>query len=167
MVLRKRLDQYVSSYQRWIKSVIRLGNHEVLKTLTFVDADANANANADAGGSTIALPERCSGELKGVYSKRKEFASHGSKFFPFRVDLFSKENKHAEKQTWSHKSCLLCKKRQKMYQYPKLSHQPFIESLCVSVKYPLEFRWISIGYYAADCMSIYQPNHCWWLCFTL
>ena len=43
--------------------MIRLGNNEVLKTLTktltFVDADANA----DAGGSTIALPERCSGEL--------------------------------------------------------------------------------------------------------
>ena len=31
-----------------------------MKTLTFVDADANA----DAGGSTIALPERGSGELK-------------------------------------------------------------------------------------------------------
>ena len=50
--------------------MIRLGNNEVLKTLTktltFVDADANANANAntDAGGSTIALRERCSGELK-------------------------------------------------------------------------------------------------------
>ena len=62
MVLRKILDQYVSSYQSWIKSVIRLGNNEVLKTLTktltFVDA------NADTGGSTIALPERCSGELK-------------------------------------------------------------------------------------------------------
>ena len=61
MVLRKILDQYVSSYQRWIKLVIRLGNYEVLKTLmktlTFVDA------NADAGGSTIALCERCSGEL--------------------------------------------------------------------------------------------------------
>ena len=26
---------------------------------------------------------------KGVYSKRKEFATHGSKFCPFRVDLFS------------------------------------------------------------------------------
>ena len=64
MVLHKILDQYVSPYQRRIKSVIRLGNNEVLKTLTktltFVDADANANA----GGSTIALPERCSGELK-------------------------------------------------------------------------------------------------------
>ena len=64
MVLCKILDKYVSSYQRWIKSVIRLGNNEVLKTLTktltFVDADANANA----GGSTIALPVRCSGELK-------------------------------------------------------------------------------------------------------
>ena len=67
MVLRKILDQYVSSYQRWIKSVIRLGNNEVLKTLTktltFVDADANA----DARGSTIALPERCSGELTNEY----------------------------------------------------------------------------------------------------
>ena len=29
-----------------------------------MDADANANANADAGGSTIALRELCSGELK-------------------------------------------------------------------------------------------------------
>ena len=66
MVLHKILDQYVSSYQRWIKSVIRLGHNEVLKTLTktltFVDADANTTA--DAGGSTIALGERCSGELK-------------------------------------------------------------------------------------------------------
>ena len=52
--------------------MVRLGNNEVLKTLTktltFVDADANANANANtnanARGSTIALPERCSGELK-------------------------------------------------------------------------------------------------------
>ena len=44
--------------------MIRLENDEVLKTLTktltFVDAEANANA----GGSTIALRERCSGELK-------------------------------------------------------------------------------------------------------
>ena len=43
--------------------MIRLGNNEVLKTLpktlTFVDADA-----ANAGGSTIALRECCSGELK-------------------------------------------------------------------------------------------------------
>ena len=61
MVLRKILDQYVSSYQRWIKSVIRLGNNEALKTLTktltFVDANTND------WGSTIALPELCSGEL--------------------------------------------------------------------------------------------------------
>ena len=32
-----------------------------VKLLTFMDA---ANADADAGGSTIALRERCSGELK-------------------------------------------------------------------------------------------------------
>ena len=64
MVLRKSLDQYVSSYWRWRKSVIRLVNNEGLKTLTktlkFVDTDASA----DAGGSTIAIQERCSGELK-------------------------------------------------------------------------------------------------------
>ena len=44
--------------------MIGIENNEVLKTLTktltFVDADADANAK----GSTIALPERCSGELK-------------------------------------------------------------------------------------------------------
>ena len=61
MVLHKILDQYVSSYLGWIKSVIRLENNEVLKTLTktltFVDADVDANANAE--GSTIALRERC------------------------------------------------------------------------------------------------------------
>ena len=70
MVLRKILDQYVSSYQRCIKLVVRLGNNEVLKTLTktltFVEADANANS--DARGSIIALRERCSGEL--IRSKR-------------------------------------------------------------------------------------------------
>ena len=42
--------------------MVRLGNNEVLKTLTktltFVDTDTNA------GGSTTALRERCSGELK-------------------------------------------------------------------------------------------------------
>ena len=46
--------------------MIRLGNNEVLKTLTktltFVDADINADANSE--GSTIALREPGSGELK-------------------------------------------------------------------------------------------------------
>ena len=50
----------------------KVRNNEVLKTLTktltFVDADANANA----GGSTTALPERCSGELK-IMKKTKDF----------------------------------------------------------------------------------------------
>ena len=48
----------------------KVRNNEVLKTLTktltFVDADANA------GGSTTALPERCSGELK-IMKKTKDF----------------------------------------------------------------------------------------------
>ena len=46
------------------QSMVRLGNNEVLKTLTktltFMDADTNANA----GASTIALHEHCSGKLK-------------------------------------------------------------------------------------------------------
>ena len=52
--------------------MIRLGNNEVLKTLTktltFVDADTNAKAADDAEGSTIALRECCSGELKTRFS---------------------------------------------------------------------------------------------------
>ena len=61
--------------------MIRLGNNEVLKTLmktlTFVvadaNADANANANVDARGSTIALHEHCSGELKMVKTLQSVF----------------------------------------------------------------------------------------------
>ena len=52
--------------------MISLGNNEALKTLTktltFVDANANA------GGSTIALPERCSGELKTIYTSAYKYA---------------------------------------------------------------------------------------------
>ena len=35
---------------------------------------------------------------KGVYSKRKEFAPKGSKFFPFRVDPFQKESDMQEQK---------------------------------------------------------------------
>ena len=38
----------------------------------------------------------------GVYSKMKEFAPCGSKFFPFKVDPFSEETRTG-KQTESHK----------------------------------------------------------------
>ena len=34
--------------------------------------------------------------LKGVHSKRKEFAPLGSKFFPFRVDHFSERSSEQE-----------------------------------------------------------------------
>ena len=56
--------------------MIRLGNNEVLKTVTktliFVDADANAAA--DAGASTISPRERCSGELENnVYPCKPQF----------------------------------------------------------------------------------------------
>ena len=45
---------------------------------------------------------------KGVHSKRKEFAPRGSKFFPFRVDFFSKRGWIGGKQAGSHKCGLAC-----------------------------------------------------------
>ena len=48
---------------------------------------------------------------KGVYSKRKEFAPHGSKFFPFRVVYSFSEGDWCEgMQTASHKTYLPRKK---------------------------------------------------------
>ena len=43
-----------------MNQMVRLGNNEVLKTFTFVDAGTNANA------------EGCSGELKKVKKKKKK-----------------------------------------------------------------------------------------------
>ena len=69
------------------KSIKGFGNNEVLKTLTQnfnicdTDAKANANANADAWGSTIALRERCSGQLKMIAA-----APHQAKFTEFFQD---------------------------------------------------------------------------------
>ena len=45
----------------------------------------------------------------------KEFAPHGSKFFPFRADPFSEGASCAGKQTVSHKSCLPCIKWLNIY----------------------------------------------------
>ena len=53
--------------------MVRLGNKEVLKTLTKTLQFVVADANADAEGSTIALRERCSGELKMIFSHVKEY----------------------------------------------------------------------------------------------
>ena len=79
MVLSKILDQCLSSYHTLTKSIKGFGNNEVFKTLTHnfnivdsqpqANANGNANANADTGGSTIALRERCSGELKMLQQK--------------------------------------------------------------------------------------------------
>ena len=44
--------------------MIRLGNNEVLKTLTKTLTFVDTNAAAAAGGSTTALRECCSDELK-------------------------------------------------------------------------------------------------------
>ena len=91
MVLHKILDQYVSSYQRWIKSVIRLRNNEVLKTLTktltFVDTDANAND----GDSTIALREHWSGELK------KQQQKNPKKLKPLQLHRVSLDKRNIQK----------------------------------------------------------------------
>ena len=60
--------------------MIRLGNNEVLKTLmkilTIVDTDANTNADANDKGSTIALRERCSGELKNAATSKIRAVTH-------------------------------------------------------------------------------------------
>ena len=74
--------------------------------------------------------------LKGVFSKRKEFAPLGSKFFPFRVDPFSEEALYAGKQTGSHKSCLPCKKKSKInspsrIQSPKIYLKGFDYYTCI------------------------------------
>ena len=46
---------------------------------------------------------------KGVYSKRKEFAPKGSKFFPFRVEPFSEGDWTSRMQIGSHKIVSLLK----------------------------------------------------------
>ena len=46
---------------------------------------------------------------KGVYSKRKEFAAKGSKFFPFSIDPILEVTWCAVKQIVNYKSCLPCK----------------------------------------------------------
>ena len=57
--------------------------------------------------------------LKGVYSKRKEFASHWSKFFPFREDLFSVVILHKKAN----------RKPQKFYTlYKVVENQPIVSS---------------------------------------
>ena len=58
----------------------------------------------------------CISFWKGAYSKRKEFAPKGSKFFPFRVDPFLEGSRCPGKQAGNHKSCLPCQKWQKFYQ---------------------------------------------------
>ena len=55
---------------------------------------------------------------KGIFSKRKEFAPNGSKFFPFRVDPFSEENWCIESKEEVKKRLLSLYKLQKMYQVP-------------------------------------------------
>ena len=100
---------------------------------------------------------------KGVYFNRKEFAPHGSKFFPFRVDPFSDRTWLAEKQTGSHKSCLLCKTEAEIYhvyQIPrkmKRSCQKIAKLACIKRQtqdiYSLTFNWVSFNLTSTDVGS--------------
>ena len=49
------------------------------------NANANANANADAGGSTIALRELCSGELKIALSRYVSISKIGPQYAIKRI----------------------------------------------------------------------------------
>ena len=79
---------------------------------------------------------------KGVYSKRKEFAPTGSKFFPFRVDPFQKGiGIHKSKQEVI--SCLPCQKNGgKIYQvYPfTLSKNSFFQIATLKDQLATEMR---------------------------
>ena len=59
-----------------------------------------------SGEGTVKLV--CLPSEKGSTLKRKNLLPLGSKFFPFRVDLFSERVWCAGKQTESHKSYLSC-----------------------------------------------------------
>ena len=60
---------------------------------------------------------------KWVYTKRKEFAPLGSKFFPLRVHPFSEGALCAGKQTGGHKSCFPCKKMMNLKNIPNANSQ--------------------------------------------
>ena len=71
----------------------------------------------------------------GLYSKRKEFAPFGSKFFSFRVDPFSERDWYAGKQTGCHRSCL---PRKSSTKYTKCSQPvPLREEHVVKHKYAM------------------------------
>ena len=60
-----------------------LGNNEVLKTLTKTLTFVDANAAAYAGGSTIALCERCSGEqIRSGPNPMTETCDREDSFYP-------------------------------------------------------------------------------------
>ena len=88
MVLCKILDQYLSSNQTWTKSIIGLGNNEVLKSL-MQNFNTNANANTNTRGSTIAFPEPCSGELKMIIHYWNKYANY---LDPLCVDVHKKRH---------------------------------------------------------------------------
>ena len=71
---------------------------------------------------------------KAVYSKRKEFAPWGSKFFPFIVDPFLEDGWCAVTQTVSYKSCLPCKKIQEIYQMNPVTLMYEIRELQIQIK---------------------------------
>ena len=82
--------------------------------LSFATVQSEEDAHIFRSYRIFCLPSE-----NGVYSKRKEFAPMGSKFFHFKVDPFLEGVLHTGKQTGSHESFLPCQKWWKMYQiYP-------------------------------------------------
>ena len=96
--------------------------HKFLASMLSINEDMSKNINFRRmaahlwGGNSelFWIPSEKGSSLKGkicwkdVYSKRKEFAPTGSKFFPFRADPFSDGAWSIQMQTGSYKSYLPC-----------------------------------------------------------
>ena len=79
--------------------VIRRTNHKVL-FLIQLHGSVTFKERETTFVTHICHPNTPNPFWKGIYSKRKEFAPRGSKFFPFREDPFRRESK------WFWLSCL-------------------------------------------------------------
>ena len=96
MVLRKIVHQYESSYQTRTKCTIGFGNNEVPKTLT--QNFYLRMLPPTPGGSKIALPERCSGQLK--MTKNALHVAFTPKTFNWMEKLSKTTNGNAEIYIW-------------------------------------------------------------------
>ena len=81
---------------------------------------------------------------KEFYSKRKEFAPGGSKFFPFRIELFFRRDFMSRKANTKTENCLSCTQWRKIYQVYQIPFIPIIVTsgagLCGSVGCASDWR---------------------------